>query len=240
MNVQRLLMDNDLIYIDTASLMNTSNLQNFLSNYEEEFAKSQNMIIVPEAVCQELIRHINSGNEEKSAKAIKALNIIREYNSIFTLEQSNFSPEEIQHAFADQELLVRLAKERRYKKQLLITNDRSLSKDAFDLNLLQSCRGKEISVCYMNYYGQLNPSKFESESVSDMDFPVITKPADGSGSHGFSVCRSRFELDRGYSYAMDNSPTGTVIIEQFVPNESIVVIYTVSEGKLLFSTRWTF
>ena len=178
MNVQRLLMDNDLIYIDTASLMNTSNLRNFLSNYEEEFAKSQNMIIVPEAVCQELIRHINSGNEEKSAKAIKALNIIREYNSIFTLEQSNFSPEEIQHAFADQELLVRLAKERRYKKQLLITNDRSLSKDAFDLNLLQSCRGKEISVCYMNYYGQLNPSKFESESVSDMDStPVTPLPA---------------------------------------------------------------
>ena len=78
--------------------------------------------------------------------------------------------------------------------------------------------------------------KFELESVTDCDFPVITKPADGSGSHGFSVCRNREQLKNGYSYAAENSPTATVIIEQFVPNDGIVVIYTVSEGKLLFST----
>lgn len=78
--------------------------------------------------------------------------------------------------------------------------------------------------------------KFDLMSVADCDFPVITKPTDGSGSHGFSVCRNREQLKRGYSYAAENSPTASVIIEQFVPNEGIVVIYTISEGKLIFST----
>ena len=72
--------------------------------------------------------------------------------------------------------------------------------------------------------------------VSDADYPIVTKPADGSGSHGFKVCKNREELYVGYIYAQENSPTGTVIIEHFVPNNGIVVIYTVSNGKLIFST----
>jgi rRNA-processing protein FCF1 len=176
MNVLSLLQDTDLIYIDTASLMNSNNLRHFLTNYKKDFYESRKMIIVSEAVCQELLRHINSANGDKANKAMHALNIIREYNNIFILEQSDFSPEEIQHAFADQELLVRLTKERRSKRQLLITNDRSLSKDAYDLNMLQSCRGKEISVCYVNYYGFLKSSDIyaEKESVQDTMPPTAS------------------------------------------------------------------
>jgi len=176
MNVLRLLHDNDLIYIDTASLMNPINLHHFLANYEEDFTSSQKMIIVSEAVCQELLRHINSNNEDKADKAIQALNLIRENNNIFSLEQSNFSPEEIQHAFADQELLVRLSMERRFKRQLLITNDRSLSKDAYDLNMFQSCKGKKISICYVNYYGYLIPSRLEEEKVYAQE-PATVEPS---------------------------------------------------------------
>ncbi len=76
----------------------------------------------------------------------------------------------------------------------------------------------------------------EYGAVTGSDFPVITKPADGSGSNGFSVCRDYKELDFGYKNAAAVSPTGSVIIEQFVPNDGIVVIYTVSNGKIVFST----
>lgn len=78
--------------------------------------------------------------------------------------------------------------------------------------------------------------KLTLDTVADADYPVITKPADGSGSHGFSVCRHRAELEAGYAAAAASSPTGSVIIEQFVPNDGIVVIYTVSKGRLIFST----
>ena len=67
------------------------------------------------------------------------------------------------------------------------------------------------------------------------DYPVITKPTDGCGSSGFSVCHNLEELKTGYEIAANASPTRSVIIEKFVPNDGVVVFYTVSEGRLLFS-----
>ena len=67
------------------------------------------------------------------------------------------------------------------------------------------------------------------------DYPVVTKPADGSGSEGFSVCHNRSEFEKGYQHAADNSLTGNVIIEKFVKNTSVVVFYTFSNGDLYFS-----
>lgn len=78
--------------------------------------------------------------------------------------------------------------------------------------------------------------EYRLEDVGLDDFPVITKPADGSGSNGFSVCYNDTELQHGYAAAKKVSSTGSVIIEQFVPNDGVVVFYTVSQGKILFST----
>lgn len=66
-------------------------------------------------------------------------------------------------------------------------------------------------------------------------FPVITKPADGCGSSGFSVCHDNGELQRGYKIAAEDSATGSVITEKFVKNDGNVVFYTVSNGKIYFS-----
>ncbi len=67
------------------------------------------------------------------------------------------------------------------------------------------------------------------------DFPVITKPSDGCGSSGFSVCDNYEELKIGYKLAESLSPAGSVLIEKFVPNDSVVVFYTISKGKIIFS-----
>ena len=67
------------------------------------------------------------------------------------------------------------------------------------------------------------------------DYPVITKPADGCGSSGFSFCRNDEELRIGYQKAKDNSDSGSVIVEKFVKNDGIVVFLTFSNGKMYFS-----
>ena len=77
--------------------------------------------------------------------------------------------------------------------------------------------------------------KIELNNVDIDSFPVITKPSDGCASNGFSVCHNKEELIKGVKIASEASPTGSVIIEQFVPNDGIVVFYTVSEGKIIFS-----
>ncbi|NLY08796.1 MAG: ATP-grasp domain-containing protein [Tissierellia bacterium] len=71
--------------------------------------------------------------------------------------------------------------------------------------------------------------------VDSLDFPVITKPADGCGSSGFSVCHNNKELQEGYIKALNTSPSGDVLVEKFVKNKGIVVFYTVSNGQLYFS-----
>lgn len=73
------------------------------------------------------------------------------------------------------------------------------------------------------------------KAVPENAYPVITKPTDGCGSSGFSVCYNLDDLRRGYDIARKESPTGSAIIEKFVPNDGVVVFYTVSKGKLLFS-----
>ncbi len=73
------------------------------------------------------------------------------------------------------------------------------------------------------------------DSTAEVDFPVITKPADGCGSNGFSVCQSIDELKKGYAIAKDASPSGSVLVEKFVNNTSVVVFYTFANGEMHFS-----
>lgn len=70
---------------------------------------------------------------------------------------------------------------------------------------------------------------------TNIDFPVITKPSDGSGSNGFSICNNLKELRDGYDRASVSSPTGSVIVEKFVKNDGLVVFYTFSNGEMFFS-----
>ena len=77
--------------------------------------------------------------------------------------------------------------------------------------------------------------EYSLETIRQEDFPVICKPADSSGSKGFSICRSKDELDKGYQHALDFSPGKKVLIEKYQPYESVIIHYTVIEGEAFFS-----
>ena len=62
-------------------------------------------------------------------------------------------------------------------------------------------------------------------NIPDSAFPVITKPTDGCGSSGFSVCRNSEELRKGYAIARQASPTGSVIVEKFVKNDGVAEMF---------------
>lgn len=77
----------------------------------------------------------------------------------------------------------------------------------------------------------INPHDIKG-SIKQEDYPVITKPTDGSGSNGFSVCHNAEELEKGYWIASESSPTGSVICEKFVNNSGLVVFFTFSQGEM--------
>lgn len=81
---------------------------------------------------------------------------------------------------------------------------------------------------YKFTYAELDNNK------ENIDFPVITKPADGCGSRGFTVCNDINELKQGYILAEENSFSGEVIIEKFVSNKGMVAFFSFTDGKMIF------
>jgi len=73
------------------------------------------------------------------------------------------------------------------------------------------------------------------EVAPSIPYPVITKPTDGCGSSGFSVCRNEQELIVGYEKASESSASGSVITERYVRNDAVVVFYTFCNGQVIFS-----
>ena len=142
------------ILVDTSTLM-TPGFQRFISNNKKLLATSNQKIIVPKAVYTELARHMGSEDSDKSEHAMAAVDLLALNKDIFQVESAALSEDEIAHAFADAQLLSELTLHRSDYSQLLITNDRKLSCDAFDLNQQQSCKGRKVLVCYINWCGEL-------------------------------------------------------------------------------------
>ena len=157
--VEDLLALNEKIYIDTSSLMNDTELGRFLVQYHDIFEALNKKIIVTREVCLEIVRHLSSKNIEKQEKAKSVILLFKNYSNLFLFEDKDLKQSEVSSAFADSELLSRITKDKSKHSQLLITNDKNLSVDAYKLNKLYSCKGKKIMVCFIDNLGQLNKGK---------------------------------------------------------------------------------
>lgn len=172
--VESLVSVNDMIYIDTSSLMNVEVFEEFVENYRNIFLDYQKRIIVTREVCLEIVKHLSSDSMNKQIKAKNVVRIFKNYSNLFTFEDENLNEFEVGKAFADSELLSRMTKEKSEFRQLLITNDKKLSLDAYSLNSLNSCKGQKIMVCYINGNGKLNKALTESpQNVKDIEVNSI-------------------------------------------------------------------
>lgn len=169
--VNTLLQFNDIIYIDTSSLMNVQDLRMFLDNYQQYFIKYNKKIIVTREVCLEIVKHLSSKIESKEFKAKAVIDLFKRFCDLFIFEDENLNNLDAEKAFADSELLSRLTMGKTEFSQLLITNDKKLSVDAYNLNNLNSCFGEKISVCYISQNGLLHKGQtdFESRVISEKD-----------------------------------------------------------------------
>lgn len=68
----------------------------------------------------------------------------------------------------------------------------------------------------------------------EIPYPVAVKPADSSGSQGFSICRDAAELLPAVERARGFSRTDTVLIEEYIPYDSCIIHYTLAGGEATF------
>ena len=74
------------------------------------------------------------------------------------------------------------------------------------------------------------------DAIGADKYPLIIKPADGSGSRGFSICRSAEDLHQAYAKVVEFSENGSVLVEKMMDyHKSAIINYTLVNGKAYFS-----
>ena len=83
------------------------------------------------------------------------------------------------------------------------------------------------------------PAPDDEESWSQIIYPVVIKPVDGSGNAGLSICYDRNDLEKGLRKAKEYSANPELILEQYVTGEETWNYYYIAEGvvRYIYSGR---
>lgn len=164
--IQQQISTNEIIYIDTCSLMDPDRLNGFLEHAKPLLLKEGKKITIHNCVMEELFKLQISSNLSKRNQANKALDVIYQNHDIFEIIPNDC--DESSEYFADKELLKEIFEKRRNHTILLISNDHYLTSDAYNFNKVESVNGNKIHVCYLNHYGDLNICDCVKENRQDL------------------------------------------------------------------------
>ena len=161
--VRKMLRVNNIIYIDTCSLMNPA-IDKLIRNYKHLFIMYDRKITITHDVYCELGRLLSPDSDECN-KAMHAIEILHNNPDLFNIEHEIITEEALEKAFGDYDIHQLIFENRREAHQLLITNDHNLSADVFKYNSFRSVKGESVWVCYINYNGELQPCECVAEKV---------------------------------------------------------------------------
>ena len=79
--------------------------------------------------------------------------------------------------------------------------------------------------------------KYDIPTIIDYDindtkieFPVLVKPVDNSGSRGITICHNRKDLIHAYNNAIENSKVGRAIIERYIDGREVSIFWVFKDG----------
>ena len=104
------------------------------------------------------------------------------------------------------------------------STDKFQMKKRFELGGVPHAQGRLIS---------------RAEEAEGLEFPVIVKPRDNSGSRGVKLCRNTEELKASIEEALSNSKLDTVLVEEFIegPEYSIEGLHYVGKSEVIQFTE---
>ena len=90
---------------------------------------------------------------------------------------------------------------------------------------------------YKEWCKKFNVPTIQQYNASDTDiqFPIIIKPVDGSGSRGLHVCHNLEELQDAIAASKKSSRQGEVIIERYMTGREVTIFWTFVDGKYYLS-----
>lgn len=172
------LKNKQLIYVDTCTLMNTDSFMQFVESNKDYLHLNEQKIIILGAIHYELNNLLKSEYEDRRMQAKKALDYIYANKYLFDIrKRKEFE------CFGDHQFQLEILQNRRYKTQVLITEDHNLAKDIFKFNDIQSSEGKQISVLSINKEGHLYfPEYLDTDTNAKTENLKVFKSSDSQES----------------------------------------------------------
>lgn len=74
------------------------------------------------------------------------------------------------------------------------------------------------------------------DNLSEVKYPVLTKPVDNSGQKGIFVCLNKDDLKKYYAESLNFSESKSVIIEEYIQGDYTVMFYTIQNGHVTLAS----
>lgn len=79
--------------------------------------------------------------------------------------------------------------------------------------------------------------EFKAEDLAAIQYPVLVKPADESGSRGIRKCSNEAELIENYTWLYNRSKSKKIFVEQYIDSpQEIFLHYTMQDGNYSLSS----
>lgn len=75
------------------------------------------------------------------------------------------------------------------------------------------------------------PEEFENFNHTQLEFPVIVKPRDNSGSRGVILCNDEIGLRNAFAEAMENTRKSSVLVEEYIDGQEYSIESVHYDGK---------
>ncbi len=73
----------------------------------------------------------------------------------------------------------------------------------------------------------------EYNNINEIEYPVLVKPVDNSGSRGIFVCNNKEEYLTNYEKSLKYSKCKKVITEKYIQGDEIVIYYAFQNGEII-------
>ncbi|MCR5186538.1 MAG: ATP-grasp domain-containing protein [Clostridia bacterium] len=76
---------------------------------------------------------------------------------------------------------------------------------------------------------------YSQEDLKQIEYPVVVKPVDNSGSRGVFICHNEQEFISSFEEALSYSPTKNVLVEKYIEGDGMSWYYTIIDGTPILS-----
>lgn len=93
---------------------------------------------------------------------------------------------------------------------------------------------REFGVPVVDEY-KIAEEDLETKKLHNIKYPVLVKPADGSGARGVFICKNKDELLEGYKKALEFSKSKEILVERYIDGKEVTVFYILHDGNIYLS-----